>query len=1531
MRKRREARHSVLSRALYPGTRPGSGESGDAAEGERLRQLGNGCYSAGDVEGALALYSECVARDPSNHIAYANRSACWLRLERAEEAIDDAERCVLLSPRFAKGYLRKGAAEWKLGRVADARASYEAGMAMVDPSDDRLEREHRRLAQRSDTSARGAARAAMYRTLRVSPSLDVDGLFELLQEPERITRETVERQASQLDALLEYLARTLECDVVVLAASTPLREAYDRATFACGQLLSAAPGAASRLRNARRVVDALRHSLRCGWQMEPRARSHGVSKFAANALAIVACSHDAADDIRRLATRHLLHGMLAWLVDATPEPDLDGHDDHASRGGGQAFSERGSRRTSAEVVEEEEEEEEEESDESDSLLLASDEADLAQHPRNNSNNLAPDVERRRLDQQRQRVVCGCGALCPRLSAPTWLERLFERGAPSWVRDECEKFVDAELLSIQLCVTVRDERAPPLGLPGLVRCVARRIMKSELRVDLFVRPEWRWDAAARVADDADAPAAAAPAVVSSESSSGEAFEARPGETDAALARRLQRAFDDDAVRRSRADPQLPARRLGEWLAASLGYLVLFIDGDELFAAHACAALERLATCAKDAADRVCRGVWAGVPLLEKLSALACKDAHAVALLEALARRSSGARAAMLSLADALAGESPPDASASGAQASAPSSKAADAAPRLPAAAAAWEPAEEDDDDDDDENAAAAAAAAEEADPVANDDPPRVDHEQLSDDGATAPTPSWSEYFHELRGTLGIGSGATEDDDEMVLLANFETAAQELPIAGELVLSRSRDDGSAEVLFKMSAVPAAWNERFADSVRSEKGLCGDPSTILGSDAWQASIDGGCVLVERSAIRKSPKAPDWASAVQLCADAGAQAAIVSNDLQDDGASRPAFRMGVFGAKPPPIAGFMVNGADGDALREIFPGRAPRGNVAAYKVEVRTIRNEKKTQTTSSSTAASESLLPSAPTWPLRGVPRDVAQAWALAEVVASAAPTPELRANLEALAARMEAAEKRVWLARRLQRHHRSRALLGGPDHHHHQSLGSDVDDDYDYGVDDEPPLAFVECDRDAPQLPQLRHMLRDQVGLGAADITGDFEVRFRGESAVGSAVVRDWMDLVAHEGFVSGGGLLLTTRDHGRSFLPNPAACFVNEHWISDFELLGRLVGLALWQQVTLDLPLHAYVCEALLYDGDVDALFGPTSAATTKRLDLDLKILADLDPDLARSLRWILDTDDRSVFETLALPLTDALDFAEYGEDDDDDDEEEEEEEEEFEEEFEEEGASSSSKEEKAKATSSARRGAQPVVVSRDRDAFPRKDEEQDEVLPGPGSSVELVAGGDDLTVTPETRLDFVTRMCDWRLRESIRGPLAAMARGLRAAVPPTVLADARKMLSAGDFVRLLSGLRDIDVHDWRRNTRFAGGLRPDATEVVWFWNVVEKWAAGPKHVKDRLHQCLQFATGSRRVPIGGFAHLVGLNGGKHPFTLSSGSHLAKGSLPTAHACICTIDLPRFDSFEAAESKLLAAVQAGTKRFDEHATREDAVP
>ena len=67
------------------------------------------------------------------------------------------------------------------------------------------------------------------------------------------------------------------------------------------------------------------------------------------------------------------------------------------------------------------------------------------------------------------------------------------------------------------------------------------------------------------------------------------------------------------------------------------------------------------------------------------------------------------------------------------------------------------------------------------------PPRpfINQEPEHDEAeGRAPTPSWADYFHELRGTLGIGGPTKATLEDMVLLANFDQSAAELPVSGEL---------------------------------------------------------------------------------------------------------------------------------------------------------------------------------------------------------------------------------------------------------------------------------------------------------------------------------------------------------------------------------------------------------------------------------------------------------------------------------------------------------------------------------------------------------------------------------------------------------------------------------------------------------------------------------------------------------------------------------------------------------------------------
>lgn len=60
----------------------------------------------------------------------------------------------------------------------------------------------------------------------------------------------------------------------------------------------------------------------------------------------------------------------------------------------------------------------------------------------------------------------------------------------------------------------------------------------------------------------------------------------------------------------------------------------------------------------------------------------------------------------------------------------------------------------------------------------------------------------------------------------------------------------------------------------------------------------------------------------------------------------------------------------------------------------------------------------------------------------------------------------------------------------------------------------------------------------------------------------------------------------------------------------------------------------------------------------------------------------------------------------------------------------------------------------------------------------------------------------------------------------------------------------------IDVEDWRRHTIYRR-YSEHSKQVQWFWRLV---AELDHHQRLRL---LQFATGTCRLPLGGFSELVG--------------------------------------------------------------------
>ncbi|KAG0002311.1 Hsp90 cochaperone [Entomortierella chlamydospora] len=101
-----------------------------SAEAEEFKAQGNKAFLAKDYPTAIDLFSKAIELDPTNHVLYSNRSACYASQKNYEKALEDGEKTVELKADWAKGYGRKAAALFGLGRYPDANDVYEAGLKL---------------------------------------------------------------------------------------------------------------------------------------------------------------------------------------------------------------------------------------------------------------------------------------------------------------------------------------------------------------------------------------------------------------------------------------------------------------------------------------------------------------------------------------------------------------------------------------------------------------------------------------------------------------------------------------------------------------------------------------------------------------------------------------------------------------------------------------------------------------------------------------------------------------------------------------------------------------------------------------------------------------------------------------------------------------------------------------------------------------------------------------------------------------------------------------------------------------------------------------------------------------------------------------------------------------------------------------------------------------------------------------------------------------------------------------------------------
>ncbi|KAG7216721.1 hypothetical protein INR49_021104 [Caranx melampygus] len=164
------------------------------------------------------------------------------------------------------------------------------------------------------------------------------------------------------------------------------------------------------------------------------------------------------------------------------------------------------------------------------------------------------------------------------------------------------------------------------------------------------------------------------------------------------------------------------------------------------------------------------------------------------------------------------------------------------------------------------------------------------------------------------------------------------------------------------------------------------------------------------------------------------------------------------------------------------------------------------------------------------------------------------------------------------------------------------------------------------------------------------------------------------------------------------------------------------------------------------------------------------------------------------------------------------------------------------------------------------------------------TSHDLKPDGTNVLVTEENKEEYISLMAEWRFSRGVEGQTKAFLDGFNEV--------------------MLCGMQEVDLQDWQRNTVYRHYTR-NSKQIIWFWQLVKEV---DNEVRLRL---MQFVTGTCRLPLGGFAELMGSNG-PQKFCIEK---VGKDTwLPRSHTCFNRLDLPPYKSFEQLKEKLLFAIE-----------------
>ncbi|XP_015419971.1 PREDICTED: E3 ubiquitin-protein ligase Itchy homolog isoform X1 [Myotis davidii] len=188
----------------------------------------------------------------------------------------------------------------------------------------------------------------------------------------------------------------------------------------------------------------------------------------------------------------------------------------------------------------------------------------------------------------------------------------------------------------------------------------------------------------------------------------------------------------------------------------------------------------------------------------------------------------------------------------------------------------------------------------------------------------------------------------------------------------------------------------------------------------------------------------------------------------------------------------------------------------------------------------------------------------------------------------------------------------------------------------------------------------------------------------------------------------------------------------------------------------------------------------------------------------------------------------------------------------------------------------------------------------DKEILGEIKSHDLKPNGGNILVTEENKEEYIRMVAEWRLSRGVEEQTQAFFEGFNEILPQQYL----QYFDAKELEVLLCGMQEIDLNDWQRHTIYRHYTRT-SKQIMWFWQFVKEID------NEKRMRLLQFVTGTCRLPVGGFADLMGSNGPQKFCIEKVGK---ENWLPRSHTCFNRLDLPPYKSYEQLKEKLLFAIE-----------------